>query len=93
MASKESQPPPTRATPGHRQNVLTKYERTKIIGMRAEQLARGSQAFVDVPADGPFDPCEVAERELLTRKLPFVIARPGPDGKTEHIKLENLDVE
>lgn len=70
---------------------MSKYERTKVIGMRAEQLARGAQPFVEV--DGAtFDPCEVAERELRMRKLPFVIVRPGPDGKSEHIKLETLGV-
>ena len=71
-------------------HALTKYERTKIIGMRAEQLARGAQPFVDAVVEGTgakFDPCEVAERELLSRKLPFYITRPHADGKPEIVKL------
>lgn len=69
-------------------NSLTKYERTKIIGMRAEQLARGAQPFVEATIDGmKFDPCEVAERELLAHKLPFYITRNHADGKSDIVKL------
>ena len=78
------------AIPGHDVKILTKYERAKIIGMRAEQLARGSQPFVAI--QGPFNPCEVAEKELMARVLPFIIVRTMPDGKTEHIKLDTMHV-
>ncbi len=79
-------------TPGHLTNFLTKYERTKVIGVRAEQLARGAQALVDLPEGVQFHPYEVAERELLSRKLPLVLQRTMPDGKTELFKLENMKI-
>ena len=80
------------STPGHRVDVLTKYERTKIIGMRAEQLARGAQPLLDVVIGQRFDPYEVAEQELLSRRLPFIIQRTMPDGKTEQFKLDSMNV-
>ena len=89
MASSSAAPtevPPVPIWP----HALTKYERTKVVGMRAEQLARGAQPFVDAVVEGTgakFDPCEVAERELLSRKLPFYITRPHADGKPEIVKL------
>lgn len=70
--------------------TLTKYERTNIIGLRAEQLARGAQPFVD--ASDPFDPYEVAERELAMRRLPFIVVRPTPDGKTEQVRVDEMGV-
>jgi len=66
---------------------LTKYERIQVIGMRAEQLARGAQSFVDA-TDGA-DPYELAERELNARRLPFVVVRSQPDGKPEYLKLSS----
>lgn len=73
---------------------LTKYERTKIIGMRAEQLARGAEPFVPpvAPDGGRFDACELAERELEARVLPFIIVRRMPDGRTEHVRLDAPDL-
>jgi DNA-directed RNA polymerase subunit K/omega len=72
--------------------VLTKYERAKVVGMRAEQLARGMEPLVPVPADEPFDPEEVARRELLAGRLPFVVVRHTPDGKPVHLRLADLVV-
>jgi DNA-directed RNA polymerase subunit K/omega len=72
-------------------NVLTKYERAKIIGVRIEQLARGAAAFVPIdPA--AFDVQEVAERELRTGRLPFVVARKMPDGSQELWRLRDMIV-
>jgi DNA-directed RNA polymerase subunit K/omega len=65
--------------------TLTKYERTHVIGIRAEQLARGAQAFVDLPppvhgmsANSVY--FSIAERELDEHRLPFLIVRKMPDG-------------
>lgn len=66
---------------------LTKYERTKLIGMRAEQLARSAQTFVDIDPTRPFDPCEVAERELAAGRMPFMVRRTLPDGKHQTLSV------
>ena len=73
--------------------ALTKYERAKVIGVRAEQLARGAQCFVDADASGaPFDAHELAERELAARAIPFVVVRHMPDGSTQHLRIEDAFV-
>jgi DNA-directed RNA polymerase subunit K len=73
---------------------LTKYERTQVVGMRAEQLARGAQPFVDVsvanntaPDGGASVYYDIAERELEAHRLPFVVVRKLPDGKTERLRI------
>jgi DNA-directed RNA polymerase subunit K/omega len=69
---------------------LTTYERAKVIGMRAEQIARGAPALIDVPrmmGSRRFDACEVASAELDAGLLPLVVARTLSDGKTELLRI------
>ena len=73
--------------------VLSKFERTALEGMRAEQLARGSAPLVPVDPAGEFDPVAVARRELLARRLPLVVVRRAPDGRRVHIRMEDVDLE
>lgn len=68
--------------------ILTKYEKTKIIGLRMEQLARNATPYVSI--DGKFDPSEIATRELMERKLPFMVSRTLPNGSTEVYRLEDM---
>lgn len=64
---------------------LTKYERTKVVSLRAQMLAQGAPAFVPLPDavlgrsanDAYF---EVAERELREGKTPFEVLRTTPAG-------------
>lgn len=71
-------------------NILTKYERTKIIGMRMEQLARSAPANVAIDPHKPFDPYAIAMQELHSRKLPFMVCRTLPSGDKEYWKLEDM---
>lgn len=71
-------------------NILSKYERTKIIGMRMEQLARSSRPYVDIDPSKQFDPYDIAMAELNTRKLPFMICRTLPNGEKEFWRLEDM---
>lgn len=71
---------------------LSKYERTYVIGVRAEQLARGAQAFVDLPAPVTGKSAvqtmyAIAERELDARVLPLTIVRKLADGSTVNVPL------
>ena len=68
---------------------LTKYEKTKIIGLRAQQLANGSPPFVKIP-QYITDTCQIANLELQQRKLPFMIKRGLPNGKNEYWKLSDM---
>jgi DNA-directed RNA polymerase subunit K/omega len=71
-------------------NILSKYERTKIIGLRMEQLARSAEPYVKLDEDVSFDPQKIAEQELYEKKLPFMLARKLPNGKQEYWRLDDL---
>jgi DNA-directed RNA polymerase I, II, and III subunit RPABC2 len=68
---------------------LTVYERTKILGTRANQIADGARPFIKVP-DHVIDPLEIAKLELEQRRLPFIVKRPMPDGTFEYWRLSDL---
>jgi DNA-directed RNA polymerase subunit K/omega len=70
--------------------ILTKYERTRIIGQRAKQINQGARPFVDIP-EGVIDGYIIAEMELREKKIPFIIQRPMPNGSKEFWKLEDLE--
>lgn len=71
-------------------NVLTRYEKAKIIGMRLEQLARGAPVYVDVPDKS--DLRTIVLMELEQRKIPFMIARTLPNGKKEYWRIDDVIV-
>ncbi len=76
---------------------LTKYERSALIGERAEQLEhrriegrRGLlRVFLD-EVDPSWTPIEIATREIDERKLPILIRRRMPNGREELWKLQDL---
>ena len=69
---------------------LNKYERTKIIYERAQQLANGSISFLKNPNDYS-NVYEIAIQELNQKKIPFIIRRPVPNG-FEYWKLEDFNL-
>jgi DNA-directed RNA polymerase subunit K/omega len=71
-------------------NILSKYEKTKIIGLRMEQLVRNSPPCIEIDKTKPFNPFEIAMKELESRKIPFMIARKLPNGKKEYWRIEDL---
>lgn len=68
---------------------LTMYERTKILCLRASQLAHGSPPFIDVPIK---DVYAIATAELEARRIPLVLKRQKPDGGYEYLRLADLDL-
>lgn len=70
---------------------LTKFERAKILGVRSEMLASGSPALVNVPSyiQNTYD---IALLEYKEKKIPLIIKRTLPNGKTEYWRLEDLSV-
>lgn len=71
---------------------LTIYERTKILGTRANQIADGARPFINPAAIPPHitQPLDIAKLELEQRLLPFIIERPMPDGTFEYWRLSDL---
>jgi DNA-directed RNA polymerase I, II, and III subunit RPABC2 len=70
---------------------LTQYEKTKILGMRANQLSQGARPYIVVP-EYITNVSEIARLELMNRRLPFIIKRPMPDGTHEYWRLSDLIV-
>ena len=70
---------------------LTKYEKARLLGQRAKQIETGSKPFVKVP-ENIIDSYVIAELELREKKIPFIIRRPIPNGKTEYWKLADLEI-
>jgi DNA-directed RNA polymerase I, II, and III subunit RPABC2 len=68
---------------------LTNYERTKIIGLRANQISRGSVPFIVVPKHIT-DVRDIARLELEQKRLPYIIKRPLPNGTFEYWRLADL---
>lgn len=71
-------------------NILSKYERVKIIGLRSEQLQRGADPYVELDQTKEFNPRNVAYEELRQRKLPFMLKRTLPDGTVEYWRLDDM---
>ena len=69
---------------------LTKYEKTKILGIRAQQLSSGMPALIQVPKNIR-DVRQIALLELKARKMPFIIKRQLPNNAYEYIKVEDLE--
>ncbi|CAI2379877.1 unnamed protein product [Moneuplotes crassus] len=68
---------------------LTKYEKTRIIGTRAEQIKYGSPLCYGHSCE--YDPYKIAEYELQLRKIPFIVKRQiNPIKKIELWKLSEL---
>tara|TARA_X000000368_G_scaffold405522_1_gene382718 strand:- start:222 stop:704 length:483 start_codon:yes stop_codon:yes gene_type:complete len=69
--------------------ILTKYERARILGLRAKQINSGSDIFVDIPPS-IFDGYAIAKIELEQKKIPFIIRRPLPNGVSEYWSVKDL---
>lgn len=71
--------------------ILTKYERSRILGMRTKQLDEGASPYIIVPSN-IIDGYIIAEMELTNKKIPYIIRRPIPGGGSEYWRLKDLEV-
>ena len=70
------------------QPYINKYERAKILGIRAQQLANGMQPLVSV--EGKRDIYEIVEAEYREGVIPLIIRRYLPDNTHEDWKISDL---
>lgn len=70
---------------------LTVYEKTKLIGLRANMIAKGSPLFIDRPPHVT-DVLELARMEVEQKKVPVILKRQMPDGTFEYWRLSDLIV-
>ena len=70
---------------------LTKYEKTRILGIRTKQINEGAKPYIDVNPT-IIDGYIIAQLELEHKRLPFIIRRPIPNGGSELWKLQDLEI-
>jgi DNA-directed RNA polymerase I, II, and III subunit RPABC2 len=63
----------------------------RILGERAKQLSIGADPLIKVD-EYIVDEYSIALLELKEKKIPFIIERPLPNGKSEFWKLEDLEI-
>ena len=69
--------------------ILTKFERAKLLGIRAEMISAGNPPLVVVPR-GVDNAYEIALLELKEKKIPLIIRRRLPNGSVEDWRIEEL---
>ena len=69
---------------------LTKYERARIIGTRALQIAHNAPIMVETTEK---DPLIIAEAELKAKTIPMIVRRYLPDGTYEDWPVKDLIIE
>lgn len=76
--------------------ILTKYEFDQIIGLRTMHLSRGAPPLIDIPEDykvtSNINLRNIAQKELLENRLPYMVKRQMPNGKVEYWALSELDL-
>lgn len=86
--------------------IMTIYEFDKIIALRTQQIASGAPLFVDAGADAGegkamgnnlhiksnMELRQIALRELIEGRLPFMVERKLPNNKKEYFRLKDLDL-
>lgn len=82
--------------------MMTRFERTKVLGLRTEQIARGSLPLLDAEeieqlASSPTASfasisLHLATQELRKKKTPYVIVRTLPNGKRETWRVADMIV-
>ena len=70
---------------------LTKFEKARIIGIRSKQLNEGAKPFVKTPPN-VVTGYAIAILELATKKIPFIIRRPIPNGGSEYWRVSDLEL-
>jgi DNA-directed RNA polymerase I, II, and III subunit RPABC2 len=71
--------------------ILTKYERTRILGLRSIQLSSGLPPFIHHD-ERIIDPEIIANMELEQKKIPFIIKRPLSNTNYEFWPLQELEI-
>jgi hypothetical protein len=82
--------------------IMTIYEFDKIIALRTQQIASGAPLFVDVDESNAMgnnlniksnmELRQIALRELIEGRLPFMVERKLPNNKKEYYRLKDLDL-
>ncbi len=75
-----------RETPLIGPRKLTRFEKARVVGARALQIALGAPVLIDIDP-GSMSPIDIAAQELEAGVLPISIRRALPDGTSQNIPL------
>lgn len=64
---------------------LTKYEKARVIGVRATHLENG--ALPTIPTNGIDDAVVLATKEYELGRIPLIVIRKYPNGTVEEVHL------
>ena len=67
---------------------ITKYEKARIIGTRAEQISNNAEPLIDIK--DLINPILIAEKEYYAKKIPLIICRILPNNDKEYWSLDEL---
>ncbi len=70
---------------------MTKYEKARILGMRALQLSNNAQPTIEIY--GETDPLKIAYMEMKRGTIPIIVRRYLPDGRHEDWPIRDLNIE
>ncbi|MGQ9478857.1 MAG: DNA-directed RNA polymerase subunit K [Thermoproteota archaeon] len=72
---------------------LTKFERARIIGLRALELSLGAPPLIPIDnKEGRISVTEIAKQEVEKKVLPLIIGRRMPDGNYVYVPLKDLEI-
>jgi len=71
--------------------ILSKYEYTNILGIRAKQLSDGAPPLIEI-SEEIIDNYIIADIELRQKVLPFIIKRPLGHGGCEYWRISDLEI-
>ena len=67
---------------------LTRFERARVLGTRAEHIGNNSPPLVDT--EGETNPLKIAKKELEAGVLPLIVRRHLGNGTYEDFKVSDL---
>lgn len=72
-------------------NIMTKYEKTSIVGVRMEQLAYGASSTLSIEELKKFKNIkDIANEELRQKKIPFMLLRTLPNKSQEYWRISDM---
>jgi DNA-directed RNA polymerase subunit K/omega len=72
--------------------IMTIYEFDKIVALRTQQIASGAPLFIEMTIKSNMELRQIALKELISGRLPFMVERKLPNNKKEYYRVKDLDL-